>query len=117
MKTCRIDRLEQSFVAAETGQYGWGRVAGGHSTALGDGTLTLVGETKRYDGPWDQDEGLQHGSVWGKYLLDTSIGQTSFTLSGYEGNWHPTEQIRNEVQDLQQIFKIVQEIKSSGAPI
>jgi outer membrane receptor protein involved in Fe transport len=37
-------------------------------------------------------EDLQHGSVWGKYLTDTSVGQLNITLSGYQATWHPTEQ-------------------------
>ena len=40
-----------------------------------------------------RDEDLEHVSVWGKYLKPTDFGSISFTLSGYEGDWHPTEQV------------------------
>jgi outer membrane receptor protein involved in Fe transport len=88
-----IDRLDEPFVALESGDYGWGRLAAGGSTEIGAATLTALGEIKRYDGPWERDEGLEHVSIWGKYLLPTNFGELAFTLSGYEGDWHPTEQI------------------------
>jgi outer membrane receptor protein involved in Fe transport len=87
-----IDRLEESFIAGELGQYDWMRIAGGSTFEIGDGSLTLLGQYKTYDGPWELPENLQHGSVWGKYLSDTSLGQLSVTLSGYHATWHPTEQ-------------------------
>lgn len=88
-----IDRLERSFVSAELGEYDWQRVATGVSQDLGAGVLTLIGEVKSYDGPWQNAEGLRHVSAWGKYTQDTSFGNASFTLSAYDGDWHPTEQI------------------------
>ncbi len=88
-----IDRLEKSFISLEGGQYGWGRIAGGHSAELGDGVLTVIAETKVYDGPWEHAEGLHHDAIWAKYLTSTHFGEAAFTLSGYQGNWHPTEQI------------------------
>ena len=87
-----IDRLDERFVAAETGQYGWGRLAGGGSTRLGDGELTTIGQLKTYDGPWQQPESLHHGSVWAKYVLPVSWGTVKTSLSGYEATWRPTEQ-------------------------
>jgi outer membrane receptor protein involved in Fe transport len=88
-----IERLEAPFVAFEGGDYGWGRLAAGGSVDIGDGTLTALGEHKTYDGPWQLQEGLEHTSVWGKYIKNTEFGPLSFTLSGYQGDWHPTEQI------------------------
>lgn len=88
-----IDRLNQPFIAAETGQYGWGRLALGHSMNLGTGTLTLVADAKQYDGPWKNPESLQHKALWGKYLTDTDYGQLAITLSGYTAKWNPTEQV------------------------
>ncbi|MGD9841459.1 MAG: TonB-dependent receptor [Steroidobacteraceae bacterium] len=88
-----IDSLKRSFVAVETGQYGWGRVAGGGTTQLGDGTLTLLGQYKTYDGPWELKENLQHESVWGKYVQPTDYGVLKVSLSGYHATWNPTEQM------------------------
>ncbi|MDO9317940.1 MAG: TonB-dependent receptor [Gammaproteobacteria bacterium] len=88
-----IDALDQSFLAADAGERGWRRYAGGGSHAVAGGTLTLTGEVKNYDGPWESPEDLAHVSVWGKYLVDTGFGQAAVTLSGYDAKWHPTEQI------------------------
>jgi outer membrane receptor protein involved in Fe transport len=88
-----IDRVERSFLSTETGQYGWRRAAGGHSADLAGGTLTLVGEAKRYDGAWQRPEDLQHEAVWLKYLRDTDFGRLTTTLSLYDATWRPTEQV------------------------
>ncbi len=87
-----VDRLEHRFLAVETGQYGWGRIAGGGSVAVGGGELTAMGQLKTYDGPWQEPEALKHGSFWAKYVLPLSFGTLRTSLSGYEATWHPTEQ-------------------------
>jgi outer membrane receptor protein involved in Fe transport len=88
-----IERLDAPFVALESGQYGWQRVAGGGTLDVGGGELTLVGQWKAYDGPWQLPENLKHESGWGKYSHATSLGQLELTLSGYHATWDPTEQI------------------------
>ena len=88
-----IDRLDSNFLSLESGENNWGRLAAGSTTGIGDGALTTVGEFKTCGGPWQRDEDLKHVSVWGKYLKPTDFGSVSFTLSGYEGDWHPTEQV------------------------
>lgn len=91
-----IERLKQPFIAVEGGEYGWGRVAGGGTTAVGDGELTAIGQWKTYDGPWELKENLQHYSMWAKYAQPTSLGMLETTLSGYRATWHPTEQAPEE---------------------
>ena len=92
-----IDRLDRPFVAVESGQYGWGRVAGGGTTQLGSGILTALGQYKTYDGPWALKENLQHESLWAKYSQPTDAGLLKVSLSGYHGTWNPTEQIPERV--------------------
>jgi hypothetical protein len=92
-----IDRLDAPFVSFEGGENGWGRLAAGGTAEFGAGTLTAIGEYKTYDGPWQLEEALEHTSVWAKYLRPTDFGTLSLTLSGYEGDWHPTEQIPERV--------------------
>jgi outer membrane receptor protein involved in Fe transport len=88
-----LKRLDAPFVALESGQYGWQRVAGGGTFGVGGGDLTLVGQWKTYDGPWQLPEHLKHESVWGKYAHPTSLGALELTVSGYHATWDPTEQI------------------------
>jgi outer membrane receptor protein involved in Fe transport len=92
-----IDRLEAPYVAVESGEYGWARLGAGGSGDIGTGTLTALGEVKTYDGPWQREEGLEHVAVWTKYRRDLDFGALAFTLSGYEGEWRPTEQIPERV--------------------
>lgn len=88
-----IDRLEEPFVALESGEYGWGRLAGGTTLTLRDAELTLVAEHKGYDGPWALAEKLTQSVVWAKYVHPTDFGTLRASLTAYDGNWHPTEQI------------------------
>ena len=92
-----IDRLDSSFLSLESGHNGWGRLAAGATADVGDGALTAIGEFKTYGGPWQRTEDLAHVSVWSKFLKPTDFGEIAFTLSGYEGDWHPTEQVPERV--------------------
>jgi len=93
-----IDRLDQSFVALEGGEYAWQRAAAGATVDFDNGAaFTAIGEYKSYDGPWQLQEGLEHVALWSKYVMPTDFGDLAFTLSAYEGDWHPTEQIPERV--------------------
>jgi outer membrane receptor protein involved in Fe transport len=86
--------LDASFAALESGEGGWLRLAAGGTQELeNDATLTGMIQRQHYDGPWELEEGLEHTSVWGKYLRPMEFGSLAVTLSGYSGDWHPTEQI------------------------
>ncbi|HVF15685.1 MAG TPA: TonB-dependent receptor [Steroidobacteraceae bacterium] len=86
-----------SFVGAETGEYGWQRFAAGGTVPLGEGELTALGQWKTYDGPWEQPEDLEHESLWAKYSHPTSFGFLEASVSGYHAKWRPTEQIPEDL--------------------
>jgi len=86
-----------SFVGAETGEYGWQRLAAGGTVPVGEGELTAIGQWKTYDGPWEQPEDLEHESLWAKYSHPTSFGSIEASLSGYHAEWQPTEQIPEDL--------------------
>ena len=88
-----IDRVERSFLSTEAGQNGWKRLASGHSLQAGNGTLTMVGEYKHYDGAWSSPEDLDHVALWSKFITETSFGQASVSASFYDATWNPTEQV------------------------
>jgi len=88
-----IDKLEAPNLSIEAGENGWQRYVAGFSQDYDTDTLTVIGEIKRYDGPWESPEDLEHLSLWGKYRMSTNFGQAIFTLSGYDAEWRPTEQI------------------------
>jgi len=93
-----IKRFDRPWASAEIGSYGWRRVAaGGTVENLGPGDLTLLGQFKVYDGPWEQPEHLRHYSGFAKYSTPTSIGQLDLTAHAYHGTWQPTEQIPERI--------------------
>ncbi|HEX2583640.1 MAG TPA: TonB-dependent receptor plug domain-containing protein, partial [Steroidobacteraceae bacterium] len=78
-----IDQLSEPFVAAEAGQYGWRRLAGGGTVATFGGKLTTLAQLKSYDGPWQLPEDLKHASLWSKYVHSNGASQLKVSLSGY----------------------------------
>jgi outer membrane receptor protein involved in Fe transport len=81
------------FLALETGDYGWQRIAGGTSMDVGQGKLMGIAQWKAYDGPWELPEDLQHQSMWAKYVQPLGSSTLELSLSGYHAEWRPTEQI------------------------
>ncbi len=94
-----VDAYDRPWAAAEAGSYGYGRVAAGGTVEGdgGDGRLTLVGEGRVYDGPWQQPERLRHYAGFAKYARDTALGALELTVHAYRGDWRPTEQIPERI--------------------
>ncbi|MBB3348366.1 TonB-dependent receptor [Sphingomonas sp. BK069] len=89
-----IASYDRPWASAELGSYGWRRLAtGGTLDGVGGGTLTLVGEGKAYDGPWQQPERLRHLAGFAKYARPLGSGELAATLHAYHATWRPTEQI------------------------
>jgi outer membrane receptor protein involved in Fe transport len=88
-----VKRFDRPFVAIETGDYAWRRAAAGGTLDAGPGQLTMVGQWKGYDGPWELPEKLQHLSGFVKYAAPASFGDWEASLATYDADWHPTEQI------------------------
>ena len=88
-----MPRLERPFMAFEAGDYGWLRAAAGGTLDTGPGQLTLVGQWKGYDGPWELPENLKHISTYAKFAAPASFGMWEASLSSYDADWQPTEQI------------------------
>jgi outer membrane receptor protein involved in Fe transport len=93
-----IDSYDRAWIAGEGGSYGHGRIAaGGTLPDFGGGQLTLVGEFKVYDGPWQEPEHLRHYAAFAKYERQTDLGILETTLHAYRGTWRPTEQIPERI--------------------
>ncbi|MGC4027732.1 MAG: TonB-dependent receptor [Steroidobacteraceae bacterium] len=88
-----VQRFEHPFLSIEDGSYGWMRAAAGGSHPLGAGELTAAAQWKTYDGPWQLAEHLQHLSSYLKYAAPAAFGQWEASLSSYNADWRPTEQI------------------------
>lgn len=93
-----IDEYDRPWASAEGGSYGHRRVAaGGTIRNVGGGDLTLVGEYRIYDGPWQQPEKLRHYAGFVKYAKPASFGNLEISMHGYRGTWKPTEQIPERI--------------------
>jgi len=93
-----INGYDRPWISAEAGSYGWRRAAaGGTAHDLGGGDLTLVGQAKIYDGPWQEAEHLRHYAGFVKYAHETSRGRLELTAHAYRATWRPTEQIPERI--------------------
>jgi outer membrane receptor protein involved in Fe transport len=93
-----LDRFDRTWASAEIGSYGHRRVAaGGTIKDVGGGELTVVGQFRIYDGPWEQPERLRHFAGFLKYDTQIGSGKLELTMHGYRGTWNPTEQIPERI--------------------
>ncbi len=93
-----IDSFARPWLSVEGGSYGYGRIAaGGTIDGIGAGKLTLVAQTKVYDGPWEEPEHLRHASGFAKYAAPAGAGQLEASLNAYRATWRPTEQIPERI--------------------
>ena len=93
-----IDSFDAPWVSLEGGSYGYARLAaGGTIDGLGAGKLTLAGQAKIYDGPWQEPEHLRHASGFAKYVAPLGEGTIEASLNAYHATWRPTEQIPERV--------------------
>lgn len=92
-----VAHFDAPWVSAERGSLGWARLATGGTTHVGQGQLTLVGQAKVYDGPWQEPERLRHLSGFARYSVPAGAGRLDLTLQGYRGTWRPTEQIPERI--------------------
>ena len=93
-----IESFDAPWVSLEGGSYGYARLAaGGTIDGLGAGKLTLAGQAKIYDGPWQEPEHLRHASGFAKYVAPLGEGTIEASLNAYHATWRPTEQIPERV--------------------
>jgi len=93
-----IDSYDRPWAAGESGSHGHRRVAaGGTVRDLAGGDLTLVGEFRVYDGPWQEPERLRHYAAFLKYARPLSVGMLELSSHAYRGTWRPTEQIPERI--------------------
>jgi hypothetical protein len=92
-----IAGFDHPWAAIETGSFGWGRMAAGGTTKAGDGALTLVGQAKVYNGPWEEKERLRNYTGFLKFSTMAADGKLDLSLHAYRGTWRPTEQIPERI--------------------
>ncbi len=93
-----IDGFDRPWLSVEAGSYNSARLAaGGTIKGLGGGDLTLVGQARRYDGPWENDEHLRHYAGFAKYVRGLGEGTLGISFHAYHATWRPTEQIPERI--------------------
>jgi outer membrane receptor protein involved in Fe transport len=92
-----LDRFDRPWISAEAGSFDWRRIAAGGTTSLGAGALTVAGQFKAYDGPWQEPERLRHESGFVKYTAPLGSNEFALSVSGYHAIWNPTEQIPERI--------------------
>lgn len=96
MRTLR--HFPAPFVSAEGGSFGYYKLAAGGTVDTGSaGALTLIGQYKQYDGPWQEPERLRHFSGFAKYSVPLGGTEIAVSLHAYHGKWQPTEQVPERI--------------------
>jgi outer membrane receptor protein involved in Fe transport len=87
------------FVTVEGGSYNYWRFVGGGTVPLsGDASLTVVGQAKFYDGPWELPEDLDAYAGFAKFHSPLGeTGELQVSLNLYSATWAPTEQLPERV--------------------
>lgn len=88
-----VDTLDAVRVDASLGDYGYRRLLGANSSALGSGNLLYALELAQQDGPWDVPENQRRINGVLRYTHDADSGHYGITLMGYDGRWTSTDQI------------------------
>lgn len=85
-----IDSYDRPWLSIEGGSYDYGRIAaGGTIDGVGASKLTLVGQARVYNGPWQEPEHLRHLSGFAKYSAPAGSGTINASLHAYHATWRP----------------------------
>ncbi len=85
--------LPTPIAKAELGAWGFARTVLGASTVRGRHTILLGGEAKRYDGPWDNPQGLRKLSGLGRWTWRGARDEVSLLGLAYSNRWNSSDQI------------------------
>jgi len=94
--SARIDyarSLPAPFVEASLGPHGFGRALAAGSGKLGDWTLLGAVEASRYDGPWEQPEGLRRDNGVLRLSQGDAENGLALTAMSYRAHWRASEHV------------------------
>ncbi len=88
-----VDSLREGLVSASGGSFGWGRVLGAKSWAVGEGELLLGLEGNIYNGPWQRPD--EERKINGVARWSTGTQENGFSITGmaYSNHYFATDQI------------------------
>jgi hypothetical protein len=91
--------LPEPLVTVGFGENGYVRAVAAGTAGVGPGTLTVGGEVKRYDGPWDVPQDLSKRSGMARYNLDRGAHHLSLLGLSYSNRWDSSDQIPTRLVD------------------
>jgi len=94
--SARIDYLRSlpaPFVEAGVGPYGHGRALAAGSSKLGGWELLGAFEASRYDGPWEQPEGLRRNNAVLRLSHGDADNGLALTAMAYRAHWRASEHV------------------------
>ncbi|WP_018268140.1 TonB-dependent receptor [Methylosinus sp. LW4] len=88
-----VDKLREGLLSASGGMFGYGRLLGAKSFAIGDGELLAALELNNYNGPWERpDEQRKINGVL-RWSQGTQENGLSITAMAFSNHWFGTDQI------------------------
>jgi len=93
--------LDRGFGKVVLGQYGFKRALAANTFDLGSGQLTVGGEARYYEGPWeDIDEDLEAYKGLMRYSAEAANGDLwNVALMTYDASWNSADQIPRRAVD------------------
>ncbi|ARN81703.1 TonB-dependent receptor [Methylocystis bryophila] len=88
-----IDKLREGLVIASGGSFGWGRLVGAKSWALGQGELFTALELRNYNGPWQRPDEGRVINGFARWSEGTQENGFSLTAMAYSQHYFATDQI------------------------
>ncbi|MGE3992498.1 TonB-dependent receptor [Pseudorhodoplanes sp.] len=89
-----IDMPAPNFAKVEIGEFGHRRAVAAASAPVGvDGTLMVVGEIARFDGPWENPDDVHRLNGIARYANGSYNNGFALTAMAYDGHWNSTDQI------------------------
>ena len=100
--------LAAPIAHAEVGAWGFARAVAAGSTTIGNSTLLVGGEAKRYDGPWDIAEGLRKFSGMARWSTHRGRDDVSLLALAYNNRWNSSDQIPSRAVNAGEISRFGQ---------
>ncbi|HEX2009815.1 MAG TPA: TonB-dependent receptor [Roseateles sp.] len=109
-------RLDAPFVEATIGPDAYRRGLAAGSTQLGDSGWQLLGalEGSRYDGPWDQPEGLRRGNGIVRLSKGDADNGIAISALSYSARWRASEHVPERAIESGEIGRYGSLLKNDG---
>ncbi|MBU6527693.1 TonB-dependent receptor [Methylocystis sp. MJC1] len=88
-----LNSAPKGFVTATGGSFGYGRLLGVKSYAVGGGDLLMALELNNYNGPWERPDEQRKINGVARWSMGTETNGLAVTAMAYSNHWFATDQI------------------------